>query len=225
MYKKCGFKPHFKIQMKEYLSLSGEFKTEKIIEKSRFITVSKHIEGERQAKDFISSVAADNPYATHNCYAYVCDKQGNFIRFSDDGEPQGTAGMPMLEVLKSNNLREAAVVVARYFGGIKLGAGGLVRAYSGCVAENLRLAPQVVYTPCVGLKCTVDYSAASAAQRYFAYAECLRLSADYLGSATFGIAVKLSEKETFCAGLKNALNGKVKIEEEGESFYPFTVKK
>ena len=120
-----------------YLSVSGEVVTVKIIEKSRFITTSRHVEGEEQAKAFIEETSAKYSDATHNCYAYICDKYGNFLRFSDNGEPQGTAGMPMLEVIKNKKLFETAVVVTRYFGGIKLGAGGLVRAYSGCVAENL----------------------------------------------------------------------------------------
>ncbi|MDE7084622.1 MAG: YigZ family protein, partial [Clostridia bacterium] len=117
----------------KYKSVAGETVTEKIIEKSRFITVSRHICGDDEAKAFVAEISKKHADATHNCYAYVCDKLGNILRFSDDGEPQGTAGMPMLEVLRANGLCETAVVVTRYFGGIKLGAGGLVRAYSGCV--------------------------------------------------------------------------------------------
>ena len=82
-----------------YLSVSGEVVTVKIIEKSRFITTSRHVEGEEQAKAFIEETSAKYSDATHNCYAYICDKYGNFLRFSDNGEPQGTAGMPMLEVI------------------------------------------------------------------------------------------------------------------------------
>ncbi|MDE7453444.1 MAG: YigZ family protein, partial [Clostridia bacterium] len=149
--------------LEKYLSLSGETQTEKIIEKSRFITASKHVCGEEEAKAFIEKIRADYPDATHNCYAYICDNLGNFLRFSDDGEPQGTAGMPMLEVLKSNKLFEVAVVVTRYFGGIKLGAGGLVRAYSGCVAENLNKAQKVSFEPCVESNYSVDYPLADSA--------------------------------------------------------------
>ena len=80
----------------KYLSLAGETVTEKVIEKSRFLTVSRHVEGEDEAKNFIAEISKKHADATHNCYAYVCDKLGNNLRFSDDGEPQGTAGMPML---------------------------------------------------------------------------------------------------------------------------------
>ena len=120
--------------MEKYLSVSGITVTEKVIQKSRFITTSTHAESEEGAKNFIAEISSKYKDATHNCYAYICDKLGNFLRFSDDGEPQGTAGMPMLEVLKSEKLFETAVVVTRYFGGIKLGAGGLVHAYSGCAS-------------------------------------------------------------------------------------------
>ena len=115
--------------MHKYLSVSGGCVTQKIIEKSRFITTSKHVESEEEAKEFIAGVSAKYSDATHNCYAYICDSLGNNLRFSDDGEPQGTAGMPMLEVLKNNRLCETAVVVTRYFGGIKLGTSGLIAAY------------------------------------------------------------------------------------------------
>ena len=131
--------------MEKYFSVSGEKVTEKVIEKSRFITTSRHIEGEEEAKAFVAEISAKYADATHNCYAYICDSLGNFLRFSDNGEPQGTAGMPILEVIKNKKLFETAVVVTRYFGGIKLGAGGLVRAYSGCAAENLESAQKVLY--------------------------------------------------------------------------------
>ena len=134
--------------MQQYLSICGETVTQKVIEKSRFITTSRHVEGEEQAKAFVEEIRGKYPDATHNCSAYICDELGNFLRFSDDGEPQGTAGMPMLEVIKNKKLYQTAVVVTRYFGGIKLGAGGLVRAYSGSAAENLDVAQKVLYQTC-----------------------------------------------------------------------------
>ena len=105
-----------------YLSVNGCTETVRIIEKSRFITTSAHVCSEEEAKAFIAEVSAKYSDATHNCFAYICDNLGNFLRFSDDGEPQGTAGMPILELLKNKKLYETAVVVTRYFGGIKLGA-------------------------------------------------------------------------------------------------------
>ena len=111
-----------------YISVSGELSTEKVIERSRFITTSAHVEGESQAQEFIARISAKYKDATHNCYAYIADSTGNSPRFSDNGEPSGTAGMPILEVLKNKKIFCVAVVETRYFGGIKLGAGALDRA-------------------------------------------------------------------------------------------------
>ena len=119
-----------------YLSVFSPCTYEKVIERSRFIANCAHAESEEQARAFIAGIRAEHSLATHNCFAFVADKVGNLMRFSDDGEPQGTAGMPMLEVLKNKKLFETVAVVTRYFGGIKLGAGGLVRAYAGAAAED-----------------------------------------------------------------------------------------
>lgn len=210
--------------VEKYLSIKGETQTEKTIEKSRFIATSAHVSGEEQAKDFIARVSRKYSDATHNCYAYICDKTGNFLRFSDDGEPQGTAGMPMLDVLKNNNLYETAVVVTRYFGGIKLGAGGLVRAYSGCVSENLLSAEKVLYEMCVQSVYAVDYSAVDVCMRYFSAKGADVLSTDYLDEVRFTLAVKKAEEESFNNGLIDRLNGRVKIEKTSEYFFPFSLK-
>ncbi|MDE6868429.1 MAG: YigZ family protein [Clostridia bacterium] len=209
--------------MERYLSISGETQTEKVIEKSRFITTSGHVCGEEEAKAFVEKIRARYPDATHNCYAYICDNLGNFLRFSDDGEPQGTAGMPMLEVLKSNKLYEVAVVVTRYFGGIKLGAGGLVRAYSGCVAENLSKAIRVSYEPCIESKYSVDYPLTDSAIRFFNEFGADVLGCEYLNEVTFNVAVKKSQETTFTAELLNRLCGKVKIQKIREYFFPFKI--
>ena len=118
-----------------YKSVVGEHFAEKTIEKSKFLAYVSHAEGEDAAKAYLGKVRALHPMATHVCYGYIADKVGNLQRFSDDGEPQGTAGMPILGVLKAKELRFATAAVVRYFGGIKLGAGGLTRAYAGCAAE------------------------------------------------------------------------------------------
>lgn len=207
----------------QYLSVNGECVTEKVIEKSRFITTSRHVEGEEQAKAFIAEISAKYRDATHNCYAYVCDELGNFLRFSDDGEPQGTAGMPILEVLRSKKLMQTAVVVTRYFGGIKLGAGGLVRAYSGSAAENLEAAQKVRYELCTESVYTVDYPSADGASRFFAERRADVLNTDYSDEVSFTVAVKSAREEDFVSSLKNRLNGKVKIQKVREYFFPFKI--
>lgn len=207
--------------LKKYLSLHGQCETQKIIEKSRFIATSSHVEGEEQAKAFVAEISAKYADATHNCYAYICDRLGNFLRFSDDGEPQGTAGMPMLEVLKNNRLFEVAIVVTRYFGGVKLGAGGLVRAYSGCVAENIAVACKVLYEMCAESVYTVDYSSIDVCQRYFSETKVDVINTEYLNDVRFTVAVKKTEEENFNGGLINRLNGRVAIDKRREYFFPF----
>lgn len=101
-----------------------------IIEKSTFIGYAKPIKTEEEAIEFVNEIKKKHKDATHNVWAYTVGKTMNIQRYSDDGEPQGTAGIPTLEVIKKEDLRDVVVVVTRYFGGVKLGAGGLVRAYT-----------------------------------------------------------------------------------------------
>ena len=115
------------------LTIAKDIRTEQVISKSRFICSLKKVKTEEEAQEFIKAVKKEFWDATHNCSAYVIDEQHQ--RSSDDGEPSGTAGMPMLGVLRKQELQQVAAVVTRYFGGVKLGAGGLVRAYSGAVAH------------------------------------------------------------------------------------------
>lgn len=206
-----------------YLSVADETRTEKIIEKSRFITTSRRVQSEEEAKNFITKVAKQYSDATHNCYAYICDKAGNFLRFSDDGEPSGTAGMPILEVIKAKNLKEVAVVVTRYFGGIKLGAGGLVRAYGGCVAENLDCADVVKFEPCREIKITVGYSLSDAAVKFCRERNAKLFNTDYADSVALTVAVKKSEEDNFFKELINKLNGKVEVEKVREYYISFKI--
>ena len=207
----------------QYLSISGECVTQKVIEKSRFITTSSHVESEEEAKAFIAEISSEYADATHNCYAYICDNLGNFLRFSDNGEPQGTAGMPILEVIKNKKLLQTAVVVTRYFGGIKLGAGGLVRAYSGCAAENLEQAQKVLYEVCSESEYTVDYSGVDSAIRYFTECGADVIKTDYLNEVVFTVAVKKSEEDNFNKDLLNRLNGRIKIRKLKEYYFPFKI--
>ena len=141
--------------MKEYITISSDEVTiENVIEKSRFIASVIHVDTVEQAAEFIEAKRKRYYDATHNCYAYIV---GGKAKFSDDNEPQGTAGMPMYECIKNNNLDYLCVVVTRYFG-VKLGAGGLVRAYSGAVADVLKAATKVQMRLCRQADVTIDYS-------------------------------------------------------------------
>ena len=150
----------------EFTSVSKEFRHEYIVNKSRFITTISPCTTEEEAQAFIGRINKEFWDATHNCTAYALGPQQEQQRSSDNGEPSGTAGKPMLEVLKKTGITNVAVVVTRYFGGIKLGAGGLIRAYSHSVAETLRLAPKELHTTRTQLQATIDYALYGAVERF-----------------------------------------------------------
>ena len=150
----------------EFTSVSKEFRHEYIVDKSRFITTISPCTTEEEAQAFIGRINKEFWDATHNCTAYALGPKQEQQRSSDNGEPSGTAGKPMLEVLKKTGITNVAVVVTRYFGGIKLGAGGLIRAYSHSVAETLRLAPKELHTTRTQLQATIDYSLYGAVERF-----------------------------------------------------------
>lgn len=127
------------------------------IKRSRFLGAVKKAESEQAARDFISAIKKQNSLAKHNCYAYIVIDDGQErVKYSDDGEPQGTAGLPILNVLKAKNLKNVACVVTRYFGGIKLGAGGLVRAYTDAAATAVSRAEKKELLECAVFK--IDFS-------------------------------------------------------------------
>ena len=194
---------------------------EKIIEKSRFITYATHVESEEDARAFVAEIRKQHSLATHVCYAFIADKSGTLQRFSDDGEPQGTAGVPMLEVLKNKKLCETAVAVVRYFGGVKLGAGGLVRAYSSCTAECLDTAVIRFLEVCVEYFVKVDYTGIDGVQKYISGNQCSLLATDYGENVCFKVAVKKTEEETFLSGLIDYMQGKVQTERGEEYYAPF----
>lgn len=134
------------------MTIASSLEEETVIRKSRFICSLGKVYSEEEAQDFIRSIKKRYWDATHNCSAYIVGEDGTARRSSDDGEPSGTAGIPMLEVLQRAGLVNVVAVVTRYFGGIKLGAGGLVRAYSGCVAEAVQHAGIARIIP-VGIYC------------------------------------------------------------------------
>lgn len=143
--------------MNTYRAIDGEYETIVEIKKSKFIaTVFGPVDAD-SAEAFVKRIKKKYPDATHNCYAYISDIYGQATRFSDDGEPGGTAGQPILEVLRRRGIVKSAVVVTRYFGGIKLGAGGLVGAYAGTASDALDNAVVTEYTKCVRLNIKTRY--------------------------------------------------------------------
>ncbi len=203
----------------EYQSIIGDNFCEKIIEKSRFLTYVSHVEGEEEAKRFLEKVRSQHPQATHVCYGYVADELGNFQRFSDDGEPQGTAGMPILNALKSRGLFKSAVAVVRYFGGIKLGAGGLTRAYAGCASDGISSAKVGLYALAEEILLEVDYGSVNAAMKFLEGERVL--SRDFSITARFRVLVRADRAEDFSARARDFFNGKVNLVFGEKYFYPF----
>lgn len=140
--------------MAELLStLTAACSFEEEIKKSRFIAHAAPVDSAEAALSFFASVG--DPQATHNCWAF---RTAGSYRFNDDGEPGGTAGRPILQAIEGKGLTDVAVLVIRYFGGTKLGTGGLVRAYGGCAAKCLDAAPKAVIVPSQTVYCTCHYS-------------------------------------------------------------------
>lgn len=141
-----------------YKAILKNGKAEIEIKKSIFIGRSIFVKSEEEALDFLDKVKEEEKSATHNCHAYIIGEDGLTQRYSDDGEPSGTAGIPMLEVLKKEEMRNVLVIVTRYFGGTKLGAGGLVRAYTDAVVRALDDAKRVVMKNFMRTKIIYDYT-------------------------------------------------------------------
>ncbi|MTI49104.1 YigZ family protein [Sporosalibacterium faouarense] len=145
--------------MKDVYRTVHEFGNDEVtINKSRFIGYAKPISSEEDAKEFIEEISNKHKDATHNVYAYVYGENSNIQRYSDDGEPSGTAGVPVLEVMKKEDLRNTVVVVTRYFGGIKLGGGGLIRAYTKGAKIGIDSAKIVDKTLFKKVKLRADYT-------------------------------------------------------------------
>ena len=194
-----------------------DFRQEIVIEKSRFICTLKKVHSEAEAQEFIKTIKKEFWDATHNCSAYIVDEMAQ--RSSDDGEPSGTAGLPMLEVLRKNKLTNTAAVVTRYFGGIKLGAGGLVRAYTNSVAEAVKatgIAQKVLVSKFsfiydlneVGKILNILYQ-----QQLFEIADV-----EYGLKAKVILKMKDSDKEAAEAWLTESLNKVIQLEREGSEF-------
>lgn len=133
-------------------TLAGECRLQQDIKKSRFLALAAPLDAAEDALRFVARVS--DPAATHNCWAY---RHGQQYRFSDDGEPGGTAGRPILQAIDGQGLDRVVVVVTRWYGGIKLGAGGLARAYGGCAAECLRLAARLPIVERITLEVRCDF--------------------------------------------------------------------
>lgn len=140
------------------MRIKEEYREEIVIQKSRFIACLKTCRSEEEARSYIEEIRKEFSDASHVCTAFSIGENREIQRSSDNGEPAGTAGVPMLESIKKSDINDVCACVVRYFGGIKLGAGGLIRAYSGSVSDALKHAPKVKDVPVFIYNITYDYS-------------------------------------------------------------------
>ncbi len=205
--------------------LKGISQSLTVINKSKFIGTACHVKNEEEAKAFVMEVTRKYSDATHNCYGYIADSLGNLLKFSDNGEPQGTAGMPILEVIRNKGLVETAVVVTRYFGGIKLGAGGLVRAYTEAAVSAINQGEIVVEEEGVFFTVEVDYNLLKPLELVIASLDSLEnLGIDYADKVKISLIGKATDYENHSAKIYDSLNGKCEILEEMRDFYAFKAK-
>ncbi|PAD41054.1 YigZ family protein [Shouchella clausii] len=201
-----------------YYTVKQAGEHEIIIQKSRFIAHFSRAETEEKALAFIDSIKKQHWQATHNCSAYLIGEQNLIQKANDDGEPSGTAGVPMLEVLKKRNLKDTAVVVTRYFGGIKLGAGGLIRAYGGAVSEGLNAVGIVERTLMRLVHTTIDYTWLGKIENEIRQSPYFLQGIDYLDNVVIRTYVKEAETVTFQQWMTEQTNGQAKLS-EGELVY------
>lgn len=190
-----------------------------IEKKSRFIATVQIVHSEEEAIAFIDSMKKKYWDATHNCSAYVIGERQELMRCSDDGEPQGTAGRPMLDVLLGEEVHNVAVVVTRYFGGTLLGTGGLVRAYSKAVQEGLAQSIIIEQKYGVQLEVITDYNGIGKLQYLFGQEKLPVLDAQYTDIVTLKVLIPKQRVDAVCKAITEATNGKARMNQDEELYY------
>lgn len=186
---------------------------EEEIKKSHFITYLAHTPSIEEAKAFVDSIKAKHADARHNCWAFVAGRPEDSMKwgFSDDGEPSGTAGKPILAQLTGSGVGEIAAVVTRYYGGIRLGTGGLVKAYGGGVQQALKLLPTLEKKITVQLLVEVDYSLISLTQSIMSLYSATEVSATYDTAAKLVVEIELLNEKEFIQTMINKTGARAQI--------------
>jgi uncharacterized YigZ family protein len=206
------------VLLQKYYTVKGYGENEIIIEKSRFICYINRATTEEEAVQFIQKIKKKHWDATHNCSAYIIGEHDQIQKANDDGEPSGTAGIPMLEVLKKKGLKDTVAVVTRYFGGIKLGAGGLVRAYGKAVSEGLKAAGIVERRLARVMHVTIDYTWLGKVENELRSSIYMIKDIHYSENVGLEIFVDETKKQTFIEWMTELTNGRAEIA-EGETEY------
>ena len=192
--------------MAEYYVPARDSETEFTEKRSRFIGHVWRVEQEEEAREKIAQMKAKHYDARHNCWCYLI-REGGIIRYSDDGEPQGTAGQPMLEVFRRAGVENVCCVVTRYFGGIKLGAGGLIRAYSSSVSEAAEAIGIVKRVKQQELIFSIPYNRYDKVDHFLKEKEVFVAGTEYGVNITISIYLDLDQIDPFISDLTELLNG------------------
>ena len=209
----------------EYRTISQDGQAQEEIKKSRFICHAKRVYSEEEARDFIAAIKKEHYKATHNCSAFIVGEKSEIKRTSDDGEPSGTAGVPMLGVMENHQLTNVCFVVTRYFGGIKLGAGGLIRAYAGSVALAIKEIGLIEIKEQAGLRLKMSYSQYQNFDNFLKAEDLIEFDTEFTDLVATTIYIDKQEKETLEQKLIEFFNGKIQIDDQGlrEVEIPLTV--
>lgn len=199
----------------EFRTIKEDGQVQEEIKKSRFICHIKRVTTEDEARNFIQAVKKEHYKATHNCSAFILGERSEMKRISDDGEPSGTAGVPMLGVLENHQLTNVCAVVTRYFGGIKLGAGGLIRAYAGSVALAIKEIGSVHIKEQLGLRLTLSYSQYQELPNFLKAKQLQEQDTAFTDQVQTTIFVDKDDKESVIESLIELFNGKIDIVEQG----------
>ncbi len=192
-----------------------------IEKKSEFIGYIKHTETEAEALDFIAEIRAMHRKATHNCYAYIL-RENNLSRHSDDGEPGGTAGVPIYEVLRKEGLTDVCCVVTRYFGGILLGAGGLVRAYTKGAKMACDAAEKLDMRTAAKLILTLSYPYYGKIGKTLTDYDVRTESENFGADVVITLYIALESEQSFTAELTDVCGGNISVKKETEVEYNFS---
>lgn len=204
--------------LSSYYTVKTSGTNEIAINKSRFIAHVKRVTNEAEAQDFIQSMKKEHWNATHNCSAYMIGERDEIQKANDDGEPNGTAGVPMLEVLKKRHLKDTCVVVTRYFGGIKLGAGGLIRAYGSAVTEGINAAGVVERTLTKVMAVHVDYTWLGKIENELRQSSYIIKDIEYEDKVSLFVYVPIESVQPFHEWITNITNGQGLIDEQEETY-------
>lgn len=199
----------------EFITIKEDGQVQEEIKKSRFICHAKRVYSEEEARDFITAIKKEHYKATHNCSAFIIGERSEIKRTSDDGEPSGTAGVPMLGVLENHNLTNVCVVVTRYFGGIKLGAGGLIRAYAGSVALAVKEIGIIEIKEQAGIAIQMSYAQYQEYSNFLKEYNLIELDTNFTDQVDTMIYVDKEKKENIKAALVEFFNGKVTLTDQG----------